>query len=324
MIQTIDIELISPKPGQPRQVFDAEKIQGLADSISEIGLQQPIKVRPKDDGHYEIVQGERRWRACKLLGLATIQAIEEDLDDDRAYVISVVENEQRENLTPIETAEALQHMMTTQNLTQEGVAKKIGRSRTWVTQKLRLLNLPAGVKDTIRDQRLSESHARQLLKLKGAEADITALAEQAASGEWAVGRLETEVNLILAGNGTGPQEETTTTGRVDKLIESDQIIDSLTSCVESAAMCFKHGPGLLKRIIQDDRWRAHTLTRGAMGRTGEVVTFSNFAEFVTMPPPAGLGTDIETLKRLCAADAEAVAMLIRLADGTEAQYESHN
>ena len=189
------INKIGPKPGQPRQIFDQDKLQELADSIAEIGLQQSIMVRPRN-GSYEIIHGERRWRACKLAGLETIEARIDDLDDDTAYTVSVVENEQREDLSPMETAEALKHMMDSQGLTQSGAAKRIGRTRSWVAQKVRLLGLPSTVKESVRAGTLSESHARQLLKLEDTDA-IDSLAKQAEVEAWPVSRLESEVNLAL-------------------------------------------------------------------------------------------------------------------------------
>jgi len=194
----IAIDQIGPKQGQPRQIFDQVMLQELANSITEIGLQQPIMVRPRN-GSYEIIHGERRWRACRLAGLESIEAQVVDMDDNTAYTVSVVENEQREDLSPMETAEAIKHMMDSQQLTQSGIGKRIGRSRTWVTQKLRLLGLPSAVRESVRAGALSESHARQLLKLKDTDC-IDALAEQAVTGRWSVSRLESEVNLALVGD----------------------------------------------------------------------------------------------------------------------------
>ena len=199
-IRELNLSLVYPKEGQPRQVFDEDKLQELADSIEENGLIVPILVRAMEDVTYEIVHGERRWRAHKILGLETIRAeITEDVDDKTAYVLSVVENEQREDLSSIETAQALKHMIDEENLSQGLVAKRIGRSRTWVTQKLRLLGLSDKVQSEIRDGNLTESHARQILKLKDEE-KREVIAERAAAENWTVQRLESEVNVILAGD----------------------------------------------------------------------------------------------------------------------------
>lgn len=192
---------VSPKPGQPRQVFDQDALDDLAASISEVGLLQPILVRPNGDG-YEIVHGERRWRACRLAGLETIRAEVRELSDSEAYIISVIENEQREDLSPIETARALKSMIDAQGLTQAGVARKVSRGRSWVAQKLRLLNLPNTTLSYVRDGQLTEAHARQLLKLKTAKKGdkIDSLAEQAASANWSVARLQNEVDVVILGN----------------------------------------------------------------------------------------------------------------------------
>lgn len=222
MIETKEIELdqIHPNPDQPRQYFDQEKLQELADSIREQGQIQPIMVRPNGDG-FVIVHGERRWRACQLAGLDTIRAEVREASADEAYTLSVVENEQREDISPIETAQAIHRMMESQALTQEGVARRISKSRTWVAQKLRLLNLPDQVKQTIDKGSLTEAHGRQLLKLKDG-AKISELATQAVNGKWTVDRIQTEVDLALAG-GVSQDTSPIELGESQKGVSQDNI-----------------------------------------------------------------------------------------------------
>lgn len=200
-IETREIPLdeIFRNPQQPRQTFNQDELQELANSIKETGLLTPILVRPTDSG-YEIVHGERRWRACQLAELDTIRAEIRELDDDEAYTMTVIENEQRANLSPIETANGLKKMMDDYALTQGQVARKIGKSRDWVAQKLRLLNLPTESQTLMRSSELTEGHGRQLLKLQTAgKADkINGLAAQAASEKWSVSRLQNEVDLTIA------------------------------------------------------------------------------------------------------------------------------
>lgn len=208
MIRELDIESVHRNPGQPRQHFDQGALEELADSIQERGLISPILVRPNAEG-YEIVHGERRWRAHKLAGLPTIRAEIEELADDEAYTTSVIENEQREDLSAIETARALQRMMDAYDLTQAGVAKRISKSRSWVAQKLRLLNLSEPVQSHVRDGALTEGHCRQLLKLRTAEKpeQIEDLADRAVTESWSVSRLTSEVDVTIAGESDPETEE---------------------------------------------------------------------------------------------------------------------
>jgi ParB family chromosome partitioning protein len=198
-VAELNIDEVHPNPNQPRQRFDEDTLQELADSIKEVGLLQPILVRPNGDG-FQIVHGERRWRACQMAGLETIRAEMRELSDDEVYTISVIENEQREDLSPIETARALQSMMDAQGFTQATVAERVGKSRTWVTQKLRLLNLPGEVQTLVKDGQLSEAHGRQLLKLHTAnmEGKVEDFAQRAASDDWTVARLQSEVDVAIA------------------------------------------------------------------------------------------------------------------------------
>jgi ParB family chromosome partitioning protein len=195
----LDINRVRPNPNQPRQKFDEQKLQELAESIAQVGLLSPILVKPIDD-HYQIIHGERRWRACQLAGLDTIRAEIREVNADNAYTMSIIENEQRENISPIETAQAIDRMMREQRLTQGQVAKRISRSRTWVAQKLRLLNLPDEVQTLVTNDNLTEGHGRQLLKLHtaGLNGQVNQLAEQASRDQWSVSRLESEVNVLIA------------------------------------------------------------------------------------------------------------------------------
>lgn len=188
--EELDITQVHQNPEQPRQYFDEDKLKELADSIKQHGLIVPILVQPVDNG-YQIVHGERRWRACQLAGLETVRA--EVQETDKAYVLSVIENEQREDLSPIETAQAIAKLMKEQGLTQEQTARRISRSRTWVTQKLRLLKLPTDVQKMVSDNVLSEGHGRQLLKLDNSN-DAKEVASKAKNGGWSVSQIETEVN----------------------------------------------------------------------------------------------------------------------------------
>jgi ParB/RepB/Spo0J family partition protein len=160
------INLIDPDPEQPRKVFDEVKLTELAESMASNGLAVPILLRPMPDGRFLIVHGERRWRAAQRLGWETIPAEVRELTPDEAHWLSLVENVQRSNLSPIEEAQAFQARLDA-GLTQEQLAKRIGKDRTYIAQKLRLLTLPAPLQYYLNHRAMSEGHARELLKLRG-------------------------------------------------------------------------------------------------------------------------------------------------------------
>jgi ParB/RepB/Spo0J family partition protein len=166
-MEAIEIETakISTNPNQPRKHFDEERLQELADSIASDGLKSPILVRPVGE-FYEIVQGERRYRASKIVGMDTIAAFIEDLTEEESFHLAVIENIQREQLTPIEEARAFL-WYSHKGFTQEEIAKKVKKTRDYVASKLRLLSLSKSVQDMIERGEIKEGHAKQLLRLKG-------------------------------------------------------------------------------------------------------------------------------------------------------------
>ncbi len=163
MLRISDIE---PRSNQPRKVFDEAALSELADSIATHGLIQPVVVREDSRGFYSIVAGERRWRASKLAGLTEIPVVILDIDDAKAAELALVENLQREDLNPIEEAMAYEALASEYSLTQEEISQRIGRSRSAITNSLRLLGLPEDVKDLVADNEISAGHARTLLGLK--------------------------------------------------------------------------------------------------------------------------------------------------------------
>ncbi|MEM3447896.1 MAG: ParB/RepB/Spo0J family partition protein [Nitrososphaerota archaeon] len=164
-IKEIPIELILLDDKQPRENFDQEKIKELADSIEEHGLIHRIVVRPLPDGKYKVIAGERRLRACKLLGWKTIPADVRNMDDKEASLIQLIENIQREGLSPIEEAKALHRLVEEHGLTHEEIAQKIGKSRSYVTNSIRLLKLSEPIKSAINEGKLTQGHARLLINL---------------------------------------------------------------------------------------------------------------------------------------------------------------
>ena len=170
--QTLRILDIEPKQDQPRKYFDEESLNQLAESIKQHGLIQPIIVREVGGGFYQIIAGERRWRASKLAGLTEIPAIIIDADALKAAELAIIENIQREDLNPYEEAQAYRSLMTQHSLTQEEVASKVGKSRSAIANTMRLLDLPDEVLEMLQAQDISAGHARALLGLKDKEAII--------------------------------------------------------------------------------------------------------------------------------------------------------
>ena len=154
---------IEPNRDQPRKSFDEDSLAELAASISQHGIIQPLLVRPIADGGYQLVAGERRWRAARLAGLTEVPVVIRELSEDEVAVLSLIENLQREDLNPIEEALGLQNLMETYGLSQEEAAEKVGKSRPAVANTLRLLKMPAEIADFVRQGALSAGHARALL-----------------------------------------------------------------------------------------------------------------------------------------------------------------
>ena len=162
-ILRIPVDLIEPNPYQPRMSFDQEALEELAESIRSLGLIQPITVRRKTDGRYQIISGERRFRACRLAGLDMVPAYIRDTNDQGMLEMAIVENIQRENLDPIEVAMSYQRLIEECNLTQEQMAIRVGKKRASVTNYLRLLKLPAKLQHDLKVGLLSVGHAKVLL-----------------------------------------------------------------------------------------------------------------------------------------------------------------
>ena len=188
-VKKIKITQIEPNKTQPRRDFDEEKIEELAESIKEYGLLQPIVVKLNKNGFYTIIAGERRWRASRLAGLKEIPAVIKDVSEQTEKEITLIENIQREDLNSLEEAAGIKELIDEYGLTQEEVASKIGRSRTAVTNILRLLNLPLEIQQLLKEEKISQGHARALLSL---ENNVLALevAKQVIAQEMSVRQLE--------------------------------------------------------------------------------------------------------------------------------------
>ena len=164
----LPISQVESCAGQPRKQFDPDALADLADSIREHGIIQPLTVRKLQSGYYQIIAGERRWRAARMAGLDQVPAIVIEADDRKAMELAMIENLQREDLNPIEEAEGYRQLMEQYNLTQEETAQRVGKSRSVVANALRLLNLCPPVRAMVEDGRLSNGHARTILPLSPA------------------------------------------------------------------------------------------------------------------------------------------------------------
>ncbi len=164
-ISEIAINKIKANPNQPRREFDAEALQELSDSIKEIGIIQPITLRKMDDDTYQIIAGERRFRASQLAGLTTVPAYIRTADDENVMEMALIENIQREDLNAMEIALAYQHLLEEYDLTQERLSERVGKKRTTVANYLRLLKLPAQIQVALKNRELDMGHARALLSL---------------------------------------------------------------------------------------------------------------------------------------------------------------
>ncbi len=169
---SIDINMIIPNRYQPRKSFNEEALKELADSIHDKGVLQPVIVTELGDGRFELVAGERRWRAAKIAGLLEIPVIIKDFSDEDKLEIALIENIQREDLNPLEKAEAFREIIDRLNLSQEDLAKKIGKDRTSVTNTLRLLKLPEFVRERLVSGEISEGHARAILAIEDIDSII--------------------------------------------------------------------------------------------------------------------------------------------------------
>lgn len=162
------IEEIVPNPSQPRKHFDESKLQELAESVREKGILEPLLVRRTDQG-YELIVGERRWRAAQKAGLKEVPVLVKEVEGREAFEISLIENLQREDLNPIEEAEAYKHLIEEFNISQDDLSKRIGKDRTTITNTLRLLKLPLEVRNQLLQNRITSGHARALLTLENKE-----------------------------------------------------------------------------------------------------------------------------------------------------------
>ncbi len=201
-LRELPVAAIRPNPRQPRRRLDEETLRGLADSVRERGVLQPVLVRPAGGDGFELVAGERRWRAAQLAGLTTVPALVRERDDALALEVAIVENMAREDLNPIEEAHAVAALVEELGLTREAVGRRVGRSRVAVSNLLRLLDLPDEALALVESGALSEGHGRALL-LADDHGERRRLAREAAAEGWSVRVLEDRARVAnRPGGGT--------------------------------------------------------------------------------------------------------------------------
>ncbi len=217
--QLLPIHKVEPNPGQPRQDFNPEELQALAESIATHGIVQPLTVRETGSGYYQIIAGERRWRAARQAGLTEVPAVIIEADDKKTMELALIENLQRQDLNPVEEALGYQSLMADYGLTQEETASRVGKSRPAVANALRLLSLPGSVLELLRSGKLSAGHARAVLSLKTAKQQ-----EDAAQRIAALGLSVRQAELMCKTLGKEPVKKPEPTLAVDYVAECEKTL----------------------------------------------------------------------------------------------------
>jgi ParB family chromosome partitioning protein len=225
---TVDVDRIQPGRYQPRTKMDAESLNELAASIKAQGLMQPVLVRPAGADRYELIAGERRWRAARIAGLSEVPVVVRDVPDQAALAMSLIENIQREDLNPLEEAQGVQRLVSEFRLTHQEAADAIGRSRAATTNLLRLLNLPQSVQQLVFDGQLDMGHARALLALDG-ELQVATANKVAAKG-LSVRETEQLVNDLLHPKARMPRPKVRSSRDIQRLEE--EVSENLGTTVE--------------------------------------------------------------------------------------------
>ncbi len=243
-ISETDISLIHPNPNQPRREFDPEALQELSDSIREIGIIQPITLRKLQDGTYEIIAGERRWRASQMAGLKTIPAYIRTADDENVMEMALIENIQRQDLNALEIALAYQHLLEQYSLTQDRLSERVGKKRATITNYLRLLKLPATIQVALQNRELDMGHARALLTLDNPSLQLKVF-EQIKDEHLSVRRVEELVKAINDGEDIKVSGKRQFKGKSKLSRDYELLRDNLSRCFQTKVQfsCSESGKG---------------------------------------------------------------------------------
>ncbi len=273
-VRNVDVDRITPNPEQPRLAFDETSLQELAASIREHGVLQPILVRPLDGGAYQLIAGERRWRASKAAGLETIPALVEEIDDDTALEISIIENLQREDLSPLDEASMYDRMVRDHGYSVRRLAQKLGKDKGYLENRLRLADAPAEIRELVSLRKDTLSHAYELLKVEDPK-KRKRLAAQVARGELTLIKLRDRIEGRPARSAptehygeeeaapSGTDDETSETAEAawtgKRPTETTLTDDSLVSAKQQLAdaveafMDVLRAPGVVREINSVDR-----------------------------------------------------------------------
>jgi ParB family transcriptional regulator, chromosome partitioning protein len=258
-LRQIPVELIVPNPHQPRRHFDEDALRGLAESLAERGVLQPVLVRPVAGGTYELIAGERRWRAAQLAGFETVPAVVRSHDNAESLELALIENVAREDLNPVEEARACVLLTEELGLTREELGRRIGRSRVAVSNLVRLLDLPDEVLDLIAGGTLSEGHGRAVL-MAGDHDARRRIARHAAAHGWSVRRTEAEARAaneaaqpirVRRGSGAHP----------DQVAAASELADTLGRALGSAVRVTPRGEGYAVSLTLESHEAAEDFAR---------------------------------------------------------------
>jgi ParB family chromosome partitioning protein len=265
-LRELSVELIKPNADQPRRSFDQAALQALADSVEERGVLQPVLVRPRAGGTFELVAGERRWRAAKLAGLDQVPALVQDRDDATSLEVALVENMAREDLNPVEEARAVAGLVEELGLTREAVGKKVGRSRVAISNLLRILDLPDEALALLENATLTEGHGRALL-LAEDQTDRKRLARAAADGGWSVRVTEERAREANAVPGSGTARAAGAVVHPDQAAAATEIADALGGALGTDVKVRPRGTGYKVELGVESLDEALALARRVRGGT---------------------------------------------------------
>jgi ParB family chromosome partitioning protein len=241
-LRDIPLEMITANPSQPRRHFDAEALVALSGSLRERGVLQPVLVRPVAGGTYELVAGERRWRAAQLAGLETVPALVRTQDDAASLELALIENMAREDLNPVEEARGCALLVEELGMTREAIGRRLGRSRVAISNLLRLLDLPDEALALLEDGSLSEGHGRALLMAPD-HADRRRLAREAASEGWTVRETEDRARALAQSGDPAPRPRRRAPAHPDQLEAAERLGDAFGRVLGAAVTVAPRGNG---------------------------------------------------------------------------------